>query len=371
MKRYSTGVGLVTAAALVLALSACAPAVVTNTTPPTGHPSAPAKAHQAATPSVRVPVTCASLFTAAVSSTLVGVPVTAREDETTVPTSLPSIAARQAGELHCLWGGQDQQDGGFVAELELDIAPDAAAGFSTNVPAIESQSPPTAKNTAGDQSTYTCGVQGDFGCSADMLVGTYWVSVYLGDLGVTNMSQTAANTHMQQALTTIAAALKSATPLQAWNPPGALPGFCTESDALAKVQTAVGESDFAATGIDSAPADAQSWAQQTAVYAQCGWGGTNTSAKFTSVQLAFLKGGSWALPALSGAHDPMLYMLGAYAPLTVPGADSAMAACSTSVNECVVFLTLGKTLVYIDLDDPGTAQVTSVLGALVTDIKAS
>jgi hypothetical protein len=48
-----------------------------------------------------------------------------------------------------------------------------------------------------------------------------------------------------------------------------------------------------------------------------------------------------------------------------------MAACSTSANECVVFLTLGTSLVYVELDDPGTAQVTTVLGALVTDIKAS
>src|SRR5580698_2617615 len=152
MKRSLTAIGLVSAASLALVLSACAPAVNTNTPVPTQHPSHTAKPHQAASPSVRVPVTCASLFTPAVSSTLVGVPVTARQDETTAPIELTTIAARQAGELHCLWGGQDTQDGGFVAQLAVDIAPDALAGFTANLPTIESESPPTAQNTAGDKS---------------------------------------------------------------------------------------------------------------------------------------------------------------------------------------------------------------------------
>ena len=371
MKRSLTAIGLISAATLALVLSACAPAVTTNTPAPSGQPSATAKP-QAASPSVRVPVTCSSLFSAATSSTLVGVPVVARQDETTVPIDLVGITARQDGELHCLWGGQDTQDGGYVAQLQIDIAPDAQAGFTSNLAAIEGQSPPTAKNTAGDKSEYQCGVQGDFGCSANMLVGSYWVTIYLGDLGVATVTQTEANDHMQQALTTVASALKSATVLPAWTAPGTLPGFCSESGNLAMVQTAVGETDFAVTGTDAGPADAQSYAQLPGVYSQCGWGSTNSSQKFTSVQIGILKGGSWALAGMVGATDPGLYMFGgAYQSISVPGADAAVALCSTGVNECIVYLTIGKALVYVELDDPGLPQVTAVLGKLVTDIKAS
>lgn len=370
MKRFFTGVGLVSAATLALVLSACAPAV-TNTPAPTQHPSHTATPHQAATPSVRVPIKCASLFTPDVSSTLVGVPVTAKQDENTAPFELTSIAARQAGDLHCLWGGTDTQDGGFIAQLSVDIAPDAAAGFTSNIPLIENESPPTATNTAGDKSEYQCDVQGDYGCSANMLVGTYWVSVYLGDLGVGNVTQTMANHNIQQALTTVASALQNATALPAWNPPGTLPGFCSQPGILAKIQAAVGETDFAVTGIDTGPADASSYAQLAGTYAQCGWGSTSTSQKFTSVQIGILKGGSWALPAMVGVQDPQLYMTPAYVSISIPGADAAVASCSTGSNQCIVYLTIGKALVNVELDDPGMTQVTAVLSALVTDIKAS
>ncbi|HEX4058637.1 MAG TPA: hypothetical protein VHX87_10040 [Galbitalea sp.] len=370
MKRFLTGIGLVSVAILALVLTACAPAV-TNTPAPTQHASHTAKPQQAGSPSVRVPITCASLFTSGVSSTLVGVPVMTRADESTAPIELSTIAARQTGELHCLWGGTDTQDGGSVAQLAVDIAPDALAGFTSNLPTIESESPPTAQNTAGDKSEYRCDIEGDFGCSANMLVGSYWVTVYLGDLGVGTVSQTTANHNIQQALTTIASALKTATALPAWNPPGMLPGFCTQTGNLAKVQTAVGEPDFAASGIDTGPADAASYAQLTGTYTQCGWGSTDTSEKFTSVQLGFLKGGSWALPAMVGVQDPQLYMTPAYASISIPGADAAVASCSTGSNQCIVYLTIGKTLVNVELDDPGLSQVTTVLAALVTDIKAS
>lgn len=370
MKRSLTAIGLVSAAAFALLLSACAPAV-TNTPAPSQTPSATSAPQQAATPSVRVPVKCASLFTPAVSSTLVGVPVTARQDETTAPIELTAIAARQLGELHCLWGGTDMQDGGFVAQLQVDIAPEAFAGFTANLPVIESESPPTAENTAGDKSEYQCDVQGDYGCSANMLVGTYWVTIYLGDLGVATVSQTTANHNIQQAMTTIASALKNATALPPWLAPGPLPTFCTQAGNLAKVKAAVGEADFAVTGIDTGPADAASFAELDGTYAQCGWGSSSTSQKFTSVQIGILKGGSWALPAMVGVQDPQLYMTPAYASISIPGADAAVASCSTGSNQCIVYFTIGKTLINVELDDPGMPQVTAVLATLITDIKAS
>jgi hypothetical protein len=370
MTRSLTAIGLVSAAALALVLSACAPPV-TNAPAPTQQPSHTAKPQQAASPSVRVPTTCASLFTPTVASTLVGVPVTARQDENSAPIELTTIAARQLGELNCLWGGTDTQDGGYVAQLQVDIAPEALAGFTANLPVIESESPPTAKNTAGDTSEYQCDVQGDFECSANMLVGDYWVTVYLSDLGVGTVSQTTANHDIQQALTTIASALKTATALPPWIAPGSLPTFCSQAGNLAKVKTAVGETDFAVAGIDTGPADAASFAELNGTYAQCGWGSTNTSQKFTSVQIGILKGGSWALPAMVGVQDPRLYMTPAYASVSIPGANAAVASCSTGSNECIVYFTIGTALVDVELDDPGMPQVTAVLAALVTDIQAS
>src|SRR5471032_645474 len=114
MKRFSLLVGIAPAAAILLAVSACAPAVH-STSAPTAHPNATVKPHpvktQAAVPTVRVPVKCASLFTDAVAATLIDVPVKVHVDETTPPVDIVDIAPRQYGTLDCVWGGGRQDSG--------------------------------------------------------------------------------------------------------------------------------------------------------------------------------------------------------------------------------------------------------------------
>ena len=208
MKRPTSIVGVVTAIAVVLGLSACAPAIHGGpSATPTHHHAAPhgtPTPTQAAIPSVRVPLTCSSLYSDAAVTPLIGVAVHSHIDETTLPTNIIDITARQYGNLVCLWGGQDRTDGGYDQNLTIEISPDAATGFNANIHGLETiEGAPTAENTAGDKSEYYCGVQGEWQCSANMLVGTYWVTASIQNLAAT-VSQSTANSRIQGVLTKVA-----------------------------------------------------------------------------------------------------------------------------------------------------------------------
>ena len=375
MKRPTSVVGLLAATIVVLAVCACAPAVHTgaNSSPShTSHPHPTPTPTQAAAPSVRVPVKCSSLFADATVAPLIDVPVKYHLDETTNPVDITSVVARQYGTLVCLWGGAGRTDGGYDQNLTVEVSPDAASGFDANIATIESQSDPVVKNSAGDQSEYTCGVAGEYQCSANMLVGTFWVSAYLQDLGNSTIPQATAKSRMQQVLVTLAGELKNTTALPAWNPPGAaLPSFCSEAGSTAEVNTALGGTDFGITGEDQAPADADSYSQQPGVYTQCTWSSAASTGKFTFLEIGMVKGGAWVLPQLTGETDDENYLLGAYTPITIPGADSAVSSCSQAAQQCQVMLSIGSLLVSIDLDDASPTLVTAALTKIVADISAS
>lgn len=318
---------------------------------------------------MRVPIKCSSLFSDATAATLIDTPVKFHLDETTNPVNITSVVARQAGDLVCLWGGPDRTDGGYDENLSVEIAPDASAGFAANIQAIESQASPLVKNTAGDESEYSCGAPGDFQCSSNMLVGSFWVSAYLQDLGNSTMPQAKANARIQQVLTAVAAALKGQTALPAWNPPGpVLPTFCSEASSTALVNQALGTTDFGVAGHDTAPADAESYAQQPDVYAQCTWSSGSNSGKFTYLAVGMVKGGAWVLPQLAGEQNDQDYMLGPFQSTTIPGADAAVETCNTGAQACDVMLSIGSLLVSVNTDDPSPALVTAALTKIVADI---
>src|ERR1700722_3699315 len=102
MKRPTSVVGLLAATIVVLAVSACAPAVHTgaNSSPShTSHPHPTPTPTQAAAPSVRVPVKCSSLFADAPVAPLNDGPVKSHPDETTNPVDITWVVARQYGTL--------------------------------------------------------------------------------------------------------------------------------------------------------------------------------------------------------------------------------------------------------------------------------
>ena len=360
---------LALAGAAVVVLAGCTPTAPAaggshspNAQTPNPTPS------QAAIPTVRVPLTCSALFPDATVASMIGVPVHTHVDRSTNPVEIADITARQYGDLACLWGGQDRTDGGYDQYLSIAVAPDAADGFAANLANIEGQEGVTAENTAGDKSEYYCGVDGNLNCEANMLVGTYWVSASLQDLAGT-VPQSIANARMQSVLSTVASAVAPTTAVPPWNPPGAaLPTFCTDSSTIAQVDSALGANDFSPQGDDEGIADASSFAQLAGTYSQCTWGSNGGSGAFTFLEVALLKGGAWALPQLAGETDTGNYMLGAYAPVTIAGADEAVETCSTNANQCEVMLSIGDLLVNLDLDDPGTGNVNAAVAKIVTAI---
>jgi hypothetical protein len=374
MKRVSSLVSVAAAAAIVLVLSSCAPAVH-GTSAPTTHPHATVKPHpkatQAAIPVVRVPVKCSALFTDAAAA-LIDVPVQHHRDATTIPVDIIDITQRQYGSLDCTWGGE-VEDSGYVQDLIVDITPDAQAAFTANLSGFANQDQPAVTNMAGDQSVSGCdGEGGSLSCTGNMLVGSYWVTANLQDIGATSIPAATASSRIQQVLTTVATALKNTTAGPAWNPPGPpLPTFCSTDASTAKVNTALGVTDFAPVGEDEAETDAASYTQLPGVYTQCVWGSGSNSEQFTYLSVAMLKGGAWVLPELPGQQNTRSYMLGAYTSMTVPGATSAAGACDTGADECEVALSIGSLLVVVGMDDPSTAQSSAALAAIVADIKAS
>ena len=375
MKRIPLAVALLAATTLVLALSACAPAVH-GTPSSTTHADGSAKPHprptQASVPAVRVPVKCSALFSDAAVSALIDSPVSVHRDASTIPVIMPDITQRQYGSLRCVWGGE-VEDSGFVEDLTLDITPDAKAGFIANLSGFSNENPPVVTNSAGDQSVSGCdGSGGALSCVANMLVGNYWVTASLTNIEDTTLSQATSNTRIQQVLTTVAAALKNATAAPAWVPPGsALPTFCSSGASTAQVNTALGVTDFASVGEDEAETDAASYTQLAGTYTQCAWGTGSTTEPFTFLEVAMLEGGAWIIPELPGQKNTENYTLDTYTALTVPGATAAAGDCSLSADSCEVALSIGSLLVVVDMDDPSTAQSSAALAAIVADIKAS
>jgi hypothetical protein len=373
MKRFSPVLALFAATTVVLTLSSCAPAV--NSTVPTTHPHATTKPHpakaQPAVPALRVPVKCASLLTDAAAAAMIGSPIKHHVDETTQPVDVTEIAQRQDGSLACLWGG-DPQDGGYDQFVSIDITPDAAAGFAANIPSFSNQDPPDTVNTVGDRSAYGCTTDGELHCTGNALVGSFWVTAYVQNLGALPVSAVTASANIKQILQTAAAAVKSATPGSAWNPPGpALPQFCSAASSTAQVNAALGGTDFTTAGEDNEEEDAASYTQLPNVYTQCTWQSGSSAGPFTFLSVAMLRGGAWVMPKLPGAINSRAYMLNAYTSMTVPGATAAAGSCSVDADECLVALSIGSLLVVVNLDDPSDAQSSAALAKIVTAIKAS
>jgi hypothetical protein len=364
-------VSLSVAAVAVVALAGCA-APTSTATPQHASSSTPTPAPKAAAaPGSRVPLKCADLMTPATVAAVVGVSVTVTTDESTPAKYLGDLASAQLGSLACVWSGQDGSDYGPFAREAIYIAPDSSNAFSANYAKNMSDVPAgyaaTVTNTVGTESGYRCGsapeFDGDgesFGCDAQMLVSSYWVSVYVS--GVAPSTTATVTSGTESILTAVAERLRTAGEPRttAWVPSTtSTPNFCASSSAAAAVNTAMGVSDFAPAPAPTPPVDAGSVALD----------GRDDSCTFTSatrgaVNIQLLAGGSWAFPGFHpvGLPDDVVQT---FASASVPGVTGLELGCSQ--GDCEAYFAVGSTAAFVSFSDLGPAKNTAAIAALAKD----
>lgn len=363
----------VVAAALLSGCTGLTPDALPTGTNQATSPSPTATPTLAALPQTRVPLTCAQLETPAGASALVNSSLSIRADELTPLTGFASIAGRQYGSIRCVWGGKLMTDDGYDQGVTISVAPDAAADYAADGSGLEGATG-VVKNTAGDSSAYECGSAHDLNCTGNLLVGSYWATLYMNNAGSTSFTPADAKQRMQKLLSTVAAELKSKPAAGApWMAPGKLPGFCTNTTNTTVVKSAFASPGLIARKAQRPDPDAWTLAQSGSGYASCDWEQKSASAptphgQVDEVNIALLDGGAWALPQLITA-PPTVYYVGEFKPVTIPGTTGAIMACNNA--DCEAIMGIGSTAVDVSFGDDGPAHATSGLAALVAAISAS
>jgi hypothetical protein len=248
-----------------------------------------------------------------------------RESESTAPHDAIQVGARQAGGLHCLWGGTERQDNGYVDFISLDVLSDAADAFHGNVS-------PTAGdevNTFGTASDLLCQGDPQFFCFAQVLIGTTWIELDYNSLGGDGEPVSGSLGRFHTLLTGVVARIQGAglnRPL--WTPPAGWDGaaLCTDA-AVTRVRAATGHADLEQTDYSmEGPQTAATGALTRIGYQQCGWARDAPSGGLTLFGIQFVQGGAWAL-AQELAQPPSFYY-GTLAPVSIAGATSALALCN-------------------------------------------
>ena len=331
MRIISVARGAVVSTVLLMALSACAhPAPVHST----GHPTANNSHGATATPSSAaltsprsaIPATCAQLLATAtaVAAFPAASGIAVRESESTPPQDAIAVGARQAGGLHCLWGGNDRQDNGYVDQISLDVLSDAADDYHGNV----TSTPGDELNGFGTASDVQCQGDPQFFCYAQVLIGTTWIEVDYHSLGGDGEPASGSLGRLHTLLAGVVARIQGAgasRPL--WTPPTAWDGasLCTDA-AMTRVRTATGHADLEQTDYSlEGPQTAASASLLRLGYQQCGWARSATTG-LTLFGIQFVQGGAWAL-GQELAQPPSFYF-GTLAPVSIAGATSALALCN-------------------------------------------
>jgi hypothetical protein len=291
---------------------------------------------------------------------LVGYAVSVKSDETSTPTDISAIAARQHGTLVCIWGGTTGAGelAGYAEQLEIDIAVDAKAAYEKDTPAIDADDPPTQVNTAGDKSGSSCDVEDFFYCGGEMLVGNYWVSAALRNENVSTVSAAVAAARIQRVLTTVAAELAGTKPGSAWHHPAStLPTLCSAPGSRVALQHALGVPRLQSTPFVLTAINSFYLSEPGADSATCQW----RTASYKAL--------------VNSPHTDIVF--GAYRAVQVPGSRAVVLSCSISF--CVAILTERANVVQIGLEPvlskkfkgPSQRRTIQVLAALVTDLESS
>ncbi|MEO7720546.1 MAG: hypothetical protein ABIS08_01365 [Pseudolysinimonas sp.] len=277
-------------------------------------------------PRSAIPTTCAQLLPTATAAgafpAASGIAV--RESESTAPQDAIAVGARQAGGLHCLWGGTERQDNGYVDYISLDVLGAAAVAYHDNV----TTSPGDEVNTFGTASDAECQGDPQFFCFAQVLIGTTWIELDYNSLGGEGEPASGSLARFNTLLTGIVTRVQGAganRPL--WTPPAAWDGasLCTDA-ALTRVRAATGHVDLVQTDYSmEGPLTAASASLARLGFEQCGWAREAPSG-LTLFGLQFVQGGAWAM-AQELAQPPSFYY-GTLAPVSIAGATSALALCN-------------------------------------------
>jgi hypothetical protein len=338
--------------------------------PPSPHPTSVGTHHATAIPTATpaalsaprsaIPAGCARLLptATAVGAFPAASGIAVRVSETSAPDGLIEVSAKQAGGLHCVWGGTNRTDNGYDDMITLDVLTDAADAFHSNVV------PNTGDevNTFGTASDLFCQGDPQFGCYGQVLVGTTWFELDYVSLGGEGEPASGAIGRFHTLLTGVVTAIQGAGPSRSlWTPPAAWDGasLCAD-DELARARTATGaadlqDGDFSIEG----PLTASSAALARVTIQSCGWA-RDASSGVTSFGVQFVQGGAWAVT--QELADPPSYYNGTLAPVTIPGATSALAVCNDAI--CEADLAVAGSWMSVQVD--GLDSV----AALVHDISA-
>ena len=364
----------------VVVLAGCAPAVVPTSSPsPTAVASAPTDTPTptptaaSAEPTIRVPLQCGSLFTSTAATALVGVPVTASVDESTKPADVSDVADVQRGILTCTWGGKDKTDSGYDQALSIYVEPDGAEDFATNLAYLKKGFADAQTNTFGDESTYGCGSGDGFDCAANVLVGSYWLTVDLHDFdSLHQASKLTVESRIKQVLTIVVPALQSAGEASApWIAPvGAISSYCTKKNNVVDARKAFGSPGLSYDSDPPQPfGDVSTIAESGADYASCAWYqlGDTPKGQSSDASVGILHGGGWAIPQFV-ADPPTQWYVGTYKVVSVPGTTGAVLACNNA--DCDAIVGIGTDAVEIAFSNLGTVRNLNGLTAMVAAIAA-
>ena len=287
-----------------------------------------------------------------------GTPVSLRIDERRAPGSMVDVATQQVGGMQCVWGGQTRTDNGYDDTIELTVLPAGASDYANFGPPTVSTNG-AAIDTAGDHSGSSCQSSGDtFSCSAQLLVGQYWVTIIYTNSDGAGPPRAAASallqTSLQQLATSIRAAGSPRPPFvpssSAWSG-AALCGAGSE----ANVQAAFG-SPLTQSQASYPPYGITSVAASRASGTQCAWATQKGGSGATQVDVAIVPGGGWALPA-ELTDPPSDYYFGAKKSVRIAGATGAMIACNSV--DCEAFLSVDSNWLSIAVSSPGDATTVS------------
>jgi hypothetical protein len=368
-RRFTAVVSAVLGAAVVIGVSACAPASPSPTSGATTGASSSATpsttptptAAALAPPQVRVGVTCDQVAPIAQINAALGTNVAANPDSQ--PSSLRNYAFTQDGAIDCSFLGTAS---GSQTEYEVlvmpDITPKRWNQYKTYLAQGADITSPFGANSYVDCESSPQ----DLKCNLDMLVGTTWLSIQdFSDQVASSLTLSQALTRFKPALQTAVSAVKSATVAEP---------LWTDSDA-----TAVNIADnvafqnviISATGVkyrtevyapDVIAIGTSSEAMYPVGYQLFGGGGGKYG-----ITIEVLPAGAWAWSDLTSKVSS----LSGYATLTGLG-DQAVgfSEATTDVpHDYAIAATKGHNVITIDVDSG--SSVASTLPSLAKKIAAA
>ena len=314
LKRAGAATVLLVSIAL---LSACTTPAPEPTVPATIEPTAEPTPEPQTAPQSSLPLGCEQVIPTDVVTAAFVTPTQLHFDESSTPTGISGASFVQGGGLLCLWGGEPSGTG-YHEGLRLEIVAASASEFESAVTKVDGGN----NDTLGDQSMLDCFLQpaGGYACIADILVGEYWISAFVGDSGDGFTDDVAMSTATDLLAQVVRAVDGAGSPRALWSAPAdAFDGASLCSDP-AHVAAALGLDPSTLSVVpDPFPATgASGLAQSRAPSITCQWSAAESSAVITPLQ-----GGAWWSDLLAASPPADAPHYRGPVPIEVYGADSA------------------------------------------------